>query len=216
MMDTVTKSMDYNQAAKLHSKVAGSISRRSTHRRKRRSKHSSKHSSDGSVVSGMSSCSSESIDILSDFDDAQSFAGESSESESYNTPAAWEPIEEDIIKLTVDVPVQYYGDYRTINQSEFFMECMIKSEGSAIVHFFDENNPTSIELDVMLGQMAKKYTACKFLRIDSATTQFVCSKLTITSFPTVLAIRNKVVLDRISEFGASQAHLEKWISNSNV
>jgi hypothetical protein len=203
------QSMDYHQAAKLHSKVAGSMSRRSTHRRRRKYNESASRA-DGSVVSGMSSYCSESSDIISYLDDAQSFGGESSISESPNTPAACESIEENMIKLTVDVPVQYYGDYRTINQSEFFMECMINSDGSAIVHFFDENNPTSIELDMMLGEMAKKYTACKFFRIDSATTQFVRSKLMITSLPTVLAIRNKVVLDRTS----SQSHLEKWILQS--
>jgi hypothetical protein len=96
------------------------------------------------------------------------------------------------------------------------MECMINCEGTTMVHFFDENHPVSIELDIMLGRAAKKYTSCKFLRIDGATTSFVCKKLMILSFPTIMAIRNKVVLDLLSDYHGSfaQRDMEKWILKS--
>jgi hypothetical protein len=99
----------------------------------------------------------------------------------------------------ISVPVTQYGDYRTINQNEFFIECMINGEGaSSVIHFFDKDSTHSMEMDALLEIMAKKFTTCKFLRIDSAWTQFVAAKLGIKKFPTVLAIQNKVILDRLT------------------
>ena len=209
-MTTTMEPLD-DQVFKLRRKVTGSISRRCRQRR-RKSRRSQHHGSgkgvlssccDGSVVSGISSACSESIDILSASYGKRTITGTGDDSssiisESQNTPVLCaEPIEEDIIKLTIDVPVNQYGDYRTINQNEFFKECMITDcGGSSVIHFFNENDPASIELDLNCKNLAQKYPACKFLRIDGGSAKFVCSKLGIDSFPTVLAIRNKVVLDR--------------------
>jgi hypothetical protein len=117
--------------------------------------------------------------------------------------------------ITISVPKPHYGNYRTINQNEFFIECMINGEGSNIIHFFDENSEESQELDLLLEKMAKKFPTCKFLRIDSAFTQFVASKLMITKFPGLVAIRNKVVLDRLMDFegkeSVSEEYVETWL-----
>jgi hypothetical protein len=113
--------------------------------------------------------------------------------------------------LTVSVPKPHYGNYRTINQNEFFIECMINGEGSNIVHFFDENSEESQELDLLLEKTAKKFPTCKFLRIDSAMTQFVSSKLMITKFPALVAIRNKVILDRLMDFEGKESVTEKYV-----
>mmetsp|Transcript_60593 Transcript_60593/g.84271 ORF Transcript_60593/g.84271 Transcript_60593/m.84271 type:complete len:231 (-) Transcript_60593:35-727(-) len=205
-----------DQALRIRSKVNGSIYRRT--RRKRKTSRRSGSGDDGSVISGISSACSESIDILSASygggsggpDDCASVVSQSQHSYSI------EPVEEDIInKLTVDVPVQHFGDYRTITMNEFFKECLITDcEGSAVVHFFDENDPASIELDQTLKRLGEKYTACKFLRIDGSGASFVCKKLSIDTFPTVLAIRNKIVLDRLVDFTGTDSEFEKWVLDS--
>jgi hypothetical protein len=74
-----------------------------------------------------------------------------------------------------------------------------------------------MELDVplLVERMAKKFTTCNFLRIDSAWTHFVSAKLRIEKFPTVLAIRKMLILDRLSDFEEidylSDEFLYKWL-----
>jgi hypothetical protein len=125
--------------------------------------------------------------------------------------------EKEIKDLTVSVPATHYGDCRTINQNEFFIECMINGEGtSSVIHFFDKENDICREMDEVLERMAKKFTTCKFLRIDSAWTQFISAKLGIEKFPTLLAIRDKVILDRLSNFEemdlfSAEEFLHEWL-----
>jgi hypothetical protein len=124
------------------------------------------------------------------------------ESSPEESPVFEKPIKELAVAVpapALSVPAPQYGEYRTINQNEFFIECMINGEGaSSVIHFFDKDSTESMEMDALLEIMAKKITTCKFLRIDSAWTQFVASKLGIKKFPTVLAIQNKVILDRLT------------------
>jgi hypothetical protein len=224
-----------HQVIRLQRRVSGSITG-SIERRYKKKRPSRRNSCDGnSVISGYSnSCYSSGGESLSTGENSRklesgtfndSFAASSLESsleEGHPNLIEEEkeeaPIAEELCNLTVTVPKPHYGDYRTINQNEFFLECMIKGEGSAIIHFFDENSSYSQELDEILEGMAQKFTACKFLRIDGAWTQFVASKLMITKFPTILAIRNKVILDRLSDFDTmdffNEQCLEEWIVRS--
>jgi thioredoxin-like negative regulator of GroEL len=96
---------------------------------------------------------------------------------------------------------------------------MITGEGtSSVINFFDKESMQSKELDTLLEKMAKKFTKCKFLRIDGAWTQFISAKLGIKNFPTVLAIRDKVVLDLLTDFDEkdcfSEEFLHEWIVRS--
>jgi hypothetical protein len=121
----------------------------------------------------------------------------------------------DLKSLIVSVPKPQYGDYRTIDQNEFFIEFMINGKGSAIVHFFDEDSSKGKELDDHLKKMAMKFTGCKFLRIDGAWTQFVSARLGITKFPTIVAIRNKGMIDHLTGFDQMESFceddLEQWV-----
>jgi hypothetical protein len=70
--------------------------------------------------------------------------------------------DKEVKDLTVSVPGIHYGDCRTINQNEFFIECMISGEGtSSVVHFFDKENKLCREVDELLEKMAKKFTKKK-------------------------------------------------------
>jgi hypothetical protein len=196
--------------------VKRTISSGSMSSRRRKQRNSSVANKD----SGHSSPSRDASGIVSkyDSDDEPSFH-ESDDGPSFNesshegSPA----FDKEIKDLTISVPETHYSDYRTINQNEFFIECMINGEGtSTVIHFFDKNNNLCREMDEFLEKMAKKFTTCKFLRIDSAWTQFVSAKLGIEKFPTVLAIRDKVVLDRLSDFEGmnlffSEDFLHAWL-----
>jgi hypothetical protein len=219
-----------HQAIRLQRRVSGSI----TGGRKRLKRRSSRITGDGSsVLSGNSnSCYSSGRGSVSTGERSKQFdAGSAFDDRSFGTSSLEgdysiledeekeAPITaEELCNLTVTVPKPQYGDYRTINQNEFFIECMINGEGSSLVHFFDKKSSDSKELDKKLKELARKFTACKFLRIDGAWTQFISAKLMITKFPTVLAIRNKVVLDRLSDFDRmdffNEQYLEEWIVRS--
>ena len=71
--------------------------------------------------------------------------------------------------------------------------------GSSIIHFYDKKNPRCTEIDAQFEELAKKYTACMFLWINGALTHFVSARLKISKFPTILAMRNNIVLDRLSD-----------------
>lgn len=108
------------------------------------------------------------------------------------------------------------GNFQTINQNEFFLECLVQGQGSSVIHFFDKSSNHSQTIDNHLQVIATQLPTCKFLRIDSAWTHFVAAKLQITQFPTVLAIENKIILDRLSDFNPSEApitsdELEQWL-----
>lgn len=122
-------------------------------------------------------------------------------------------LEGELFNLTVAMPRPHYGYYRTINQNEFFVECMINGEGSSLIHFFDKDSPYSLELNRLMEAMAEKFTSCKFLCIDGRYAPFIASKLMISNFPTVLAIRNKIVLDRLTNFDRMDFFLEEYFED---
>jgi hypothetical protein len=196
--------------------VARSISssRSMSSRRRKHRKPSFPTDSGHSMASSLgSSCDASDVVSKDVSDDEPSFHGdEPSLHESSHEESPF--FDKD---LTVSIPETHYRDYRTINQNEFFTECMINGEGtSTVIHFFDKNNNLCREMDELLEKTAKKFTTCQFLRIDSAWTQFVSAKLGIKKFPTVLAIRDKVVLDRLSDFEGmdlffSEEFLHDWL-----
>lgn len=111
------------------------------------------------------------------------------------------------------------GSLRTINQNEFLMECLVQGQGSSVIHFFDNSSQHSQVLDTHLQALALRLPTCKFLRIDSNWTHFVASKLQITKFPTLLALQDKIVLDRLTDFGSSRTpmsrlELERWLTRT--
>jgi hypothetical protein len=216
-----------HQVIRLQRKVAGSITKRRGAGAARRERKSAKPLDGDSCDSPMKAhtCHSYASSYLSNGTSVGENMSSVGEDESFCTgslaskdlhagddPTEEEtPLPDELCNLTVSVPKPRYGNYRTINQNEFFIECMINGEGSNIIHFFDENSEESQELDLLLEKMAKKFPTCKFLRIDSALTQFVSSKLMITKFPALVAIRNKVVLDRLMDFEGKESVTEEYV-----
>jgi hypothetical protein len=200
--------------------VKRSVSSKSSRRRKQ--KNASLSADSGHTRTSWytaSSCGESGVVSKDESGDSLTFA-ESGDEPIFNesrSPEESPVLEKEIKDLTVSVPETHYGDCRTINQNEFFVECMINGEGtSSVIHFFDKKNNLCREVDEILEKMAKKFTTCKFLRIDSAWTQFISAKLGIKKFPTVLAIRDKVILDRLSDFEEmdlffSEEFLHEWL-----
>jgi hypothetical protein len=213
-----------HQVIRLERKVSGMITG-PIRRRRKRSSRKSQGLGGASDHSGMSFASSQddpgSCDSDSFFSGASISINHASVADDQTFESRTKPetsptdTVNDLKTLTVSVPKPRYGDYRTIDQNEFFVECMINGEGSAIVHFFDEASSKGKELDEHLKKMAMKFTGCKFLRINGAWTQFVSARLGITKFPTIVALRNKVMLDRMAGFDKMESFcandLEQWI-----
>jgi thioredoxin-like negative regulator of GroEL len=107
------------------------------------------------------------------------------------------------------------GEYRTVSQVDFLTDCMAE-EAMCIVHFYDENSSQHKAIDSVLEDMAKQFPDCKFYRMDSAKGLRISSRFKIKSTPTVLAIRDKKVLDRTSDFGDTSSfqatELRSWVT----
>ena len=71
--------------------------------------------------------------------------------------------------------------------------------------------------------MAEKHLECKFLRIEAQKAPFFCTKLKVMTLPTVLALHNGNVVDRLLGFeGIAEDNewptrlLQKWLDKSGA
>ena len=114
--------------------TSGSMSSR---RRKPRNSSIAKDSGHSNASTLCSSCDESGVVSKDDSDDEPSFhkSGDGpsvSESSREESPV----FDKEIKDLTVSVPETHYSDYRTINQNEFFIECMINGEGTPVLSLF--------------------------------------------------------------------------------
>jgi hypothetical protein len=121
----------------------------------------------------------------------------------------WSDLSHDL--LSYNTP----GEYRTVSQVDFLTDCMAE-EAMCIVHFYDANSNQHQPIDSVLEDMAKTVQGCKFYRLDSAKGLRISSRFNIKSTPTLLAIRDKKVLDRTSDFGDTSSfqatELRSWVT----
>jgi hypothetical protein len=93
--------------------------------------------------------------------------------------------------------------YKTVTQNDFLLECVIDGKDSiSIVHAFDESE-NSVAVDAVLLEMSKKYLKCNFCRLDGSKSPLVSKKLVVSRFPTVLILKDREVINRITHFGDS-------------
>mmetsp|Transcript_22339 Transcript_22339/g.65865 ORF Transcript_22339/g.65865 Transcript_22339/m.65865 type:complete len:269 (+) Transcript_22339:69-875(+) len=91
-----------------------------------------------------------------------------------------------------------HGELRTIVEEEFLAECC-KSD-RVVVHFYHADFERCKIADKHLGDIAKKHTTCKFVRIDAEKSPFFVNKLGIRMLPTILIFHDGVNKDRIVGF----------------
>lgn len=109
-------------------------------------------------------------------------------------------------------------DYQTVDQIEFMTSCLI-NDGCYFVHFRDARcSPLSEAIDIQMMRLAavarEEESPCKYRRIDSRWAPFITAKLGISSdLPTVVAVMNGRVLDRISDFSPDGCclTLSRWV-----
>ena len=110
--------------------------------------------------------------------------------------------------------------YRTIDQNQFFAECFASNgrHRHIFVHFYNTDEADLCEqIDNELSILASKYIRCKFLRINGRLAPFFTAKLGVTTFPSVVAIRNGEVDGCISTFGNDEAgFLQNWMVTSGL
>lgn len=108
--------------------------------------------------------------------------------------------------------------YRSIDQNEVFAECFgsRQDDPCCIIHFSSEGSLQSAQVDEELSHLSTRYSATyKFLRIRGTGAPFITSKLGITKFPTVVAIRNGSTLARFSNFDNDEAcFVGEWIGHT--
>jgi hypothetical protein len=107
--------------------------------------------------------------------------------------------------------------YETINQNDFMTDCMMNSTGQFIfVHFFINESSVSKAIDTQIRSLASMDNNKRtFVRINAELAPFVISKLHISKEqPTVLAMRNGSVLNRICDFSSEKdcEELNIWAS----
>jgi hypothetical protein len=119
------------------------------------------------------------------------------------------PEEEDELDL---LSLEDDSEYRTICQDEFENECL--KEGRYFVHFYVRGSPVSKAIDTQMNGLSASFqSSCQYVRID--VTQFPNTNLFCLNVsgkqPTVVAMKNGKVKNKISEFGSSDCEeLKQW------
>jgi hypothetical protein len=114
--------------------------------------------------------------------------------------------EPDLLSLEND------SEYQTMSQDKFENECL--KGGRYFVHFYVRGSPVSKAIDTqMKGLSASFQSSCEYVRID--VTQFPPTDLFSLNVsgkqPTVVAMKNGKVINKISEFVSSDCEeLKQW------
>jgi thiol-disulfide isomerase/thioredoxin len=110
-----------------------------------------------------------------------------------------------------------HGEYRTIAQDDFLPECTGSSEW-VVVHFFQDEFERCKIMDHHLQLVAQEHIECKFLRMEASKAPFFCTKLKITTLPTVLVFQQGKTVHRLVGFeGISENNewptrlLQEWL-----
>jgi hypothetical protein len=106
-------------------------------------------------------------------------------------------------------------EYRTINQIEFMVECLIANTNECfLVHFYVEDSFVSENIDKKIKQLAASPSRFHWLRINSRLAPLITAKLKIQKeLPTVVTMKDGSVVRRISEFSSPDCwELGTWAS----
>jgi hypothetical protein len=104
------------------------------------------------------------------------------------------------------------SEYRTICQDEFENECL--KGGRYFVHFYIRGSPVSKAIDTQMKGLSSSFqSSCQYVRID--VNQFPPTDLFSLNVsggqPTVIAMKNGQVINKISEFVSSDCEiLKQW------
>ena len=104
-----------------------------------------------------------------------------------------------------------HGQYRHIGQDEFLPE--VTSSKYVAVHFFHKNFERCKIMDHHLDLIAPFHIECKFLKIDAEKAPFFVQKLQVQTLPTLVVMKDGVVIDRLTGFGdlaIDLAEPDKW------
>jgi hypothetical protein len=98
-------------------------------------------------------------------------------------------------------------------------DCMMNSTGKCIfVHFFINKSSVSKAINMQIQSLVSMRNNSTFVRIDAKLAPFVISKLHISKEqPTVLAMKNESVLNRISDLYSEDCEeLNIWASTVEI
>ncbi|CAJ1966359.1 unnamed protein product [Cylindrotheca closterium] len=107
--------------------------------------------------------------------------------------------------------------FETMDQNEFLFECFISNKQSDIiffVHFFNDDSTISDEIEKTIsGIVMGEKVNCHLIRVNARMAPLFTMKLGIDpEQPTIVAIRNGSVIDRVSDFSSGvRDEVEHWI-----
>lgn len=109
----------------------------------------------------------------------------------------------------------------SLDQNEFLIECFMSNEYSDItfiVHFYAEDSALSYDVEeIILIRSMEAGSNCQCRRINSRLAPLFTTKLGIDpEQPTIVAIRNGAVVDRISDISPGCWELEQWLSDNGI
>ncbi|KAJ1471700.1 thioredoxin-like protein [Baffinella frigidus] len=91
-----------------------------------------------------------------------------------------------------------HGSYNLVEEKNFLDE--VTTSKAVVVHFFHEDFVRCQIVDKHMAEVARKYAATKFVRVDATKAPFFINKLKIQMLPCIVMFREGMAFDRIVGF----------------
>ena len=114
-----------------------------------------------------------------------------------------------------------HGHYSLVEEKKFLDE--VTTSKAVVAHFFHEDFVRCKIMDKHMNEVARKYPATKFIRVDATKAPFFVQKLKIQMLPCIVMFKDGIACDRIigfDELGGvddfQQTRLEKRLADKGM
>ncbi|XP_023021343.2 thioredoxin domain-containing protein 9 [Leptinotarsa decemlineata] len=92
-----------------------------------------------------------------------------------------------------------HGKYEELAEEKMFFD-VIKKSDNVILHFYRNSTPRCEIVDKHLKALAPKHIETRFTKLNAEKSPFLVEKLKIKTLPTIVLIKNGVMVDKIVGF----------------
>lgn len=92
-----------------------------------------------------------------------------------------------------------HGSYEQLAEEKMFFDVIKKSE-NVIIHFFTNTSARAPIVDMHLKKLAPKHMETRFVSLNAEKCPFLCEKLRVKTIPTIVLVKNGVMVDKIVGF----------------
>lgn len=95
-----------------------------------------------------------------------------------------------------------HGEYREIGQDDFFNVVVREKGGSdrCCIHFYHKDFESCKQIDNYLSKMAREVFSIRFCKIEAEKSPFLVERLSITTLPCCVLLKDDIAIDRIIGF----------------